>query len=115
MSMTEDAITHVSSVRDLLDDYIVCRTFSHSWDDDPTAEYTTIFNWTASLRCTRCGTTKIEAYNAVGDVIYRRYVYPDGYRVAGTRQGGRVTKAQMRVELMRRRVFLRRRPSKRSR
>lgn len=101
--------THVASVRDLLDVYVVCRTYGHSWDDDNNAEYSTIFSWTVALRCERCSTRKIEAMNNIGEVIYRRYQYPAQFRVSANRQGERVTRAQMRLELMRRRVLARRR------
>ena len=104
--------THVGHVRDLLDVYVVCRTYGHSWTDDNHASYETIFNWTVALRCERCGTTKIEAMNNVGEVIYRRYQYPPQYKVSATRQGERVSRAAMRVELMRRQVLARRRPGK---
>lgn len=106
---TEYWESHVDSVKDLLDVYVICRTYGHSWDDDNNAEYETIFNWTVALRCERCGTRKIEAMNQVGDVIYRRYQYPERYKVSANRQGERVSRSAMRVELMRRRVLARRR------
>lgn len=101
--------SHVESIVDLYDDFLVCRTIGHSWDDNPGASFVTIFNWALPLRCTRCSSERIDYLNLAGEVMSRRYIYPDGYKVAGTRQGDRVGRLQARQEMMRRRIIARRR------
>jgi hypothetical protein len=32
-----------------------------------------------SSRCDRCGTIKTEGFDPIGDLVIRRYVYPEGY------------------------------------
>lgn len=60
-------------------DYVVCRTLGHAWDPiaaEAPAPYGEPF-W---LRCVRCTTVRMDFCSyATGEVIGRRYAYPDGY------------------------------------
>jgi hypothetical protein len=87
---------------DLEDDYLTCRTISHSWDEAPNAEFKTIFNWVMPLRCTRCTTLRIDYLNNLGEVMGRRYIYPEGYGYC------KDTKINLRAEMLRRRILARR-------
>jgi len=42
-------------------------------------------NWgrTFCLRCTRCTTRRYVTIDGLGEISTQRYVYPDGYRLAG--------------------------------
>lgn len=54
----------------------------HAWFDAPT-DWTPPFPGTPfTLRCERCGTERRDVYDLRGDLMLRRYVYPDGYRYA---------------------------------
>lgn len=108
LRVVNDEPTHVTDVSELLDIYVICRTVGHSWDDDPTGEWNTIFGWTMQLRCTRCTTQKLEAINNLGEVMARHYRYPNGYRVVRDRPGDRLHRHDFRAELMRRRIIARR-------
>lgn len=103
---------YVASFKDLLDDMLVCRTIGHSWDDNPGAEIATMWSWAISLRCTRCHTERFDALNNLGEVISRYYRYTPGYQISKDRRGYKVTKQELRTELMRRRVLARRRGKK---
>src|SRR5262245_15716505 len=61
-------------------DYTRCRTLGHAWYDYDS-------HWTSSLggtpvtfRCERCGTERRETWSPLGDLMSRRYEYPDSYR-----------------------------------
>lgn len=61
-------------------DYVTCRTLGHAWDPIPAdapAPYGDPF-W---LRCVRCTTIRMDFCTfSTGEVIGRRYTYPDGYQ-----------------------------------
>lgn len=94
------------TVRNITDTHLVCRTVGHSWDDNPAGEIKTIFSWYIALRCTRCTTERFDFLNNAGEVMRRQYRYADGYR--RSRDDKSPTRLQVRVELMRRRIFARR-------
>lgn len=65
--------------------FIECRTYGHAWDemsydlpDDvrPVPEHIDVL----SLRCGRCTTRRYDWFNKIGDVVRRRYIYPNGYK-----------------------------------
>lgn len=60
-----------------------CRTYGHSWDefypDDLDRPAT---GWRLSLRCVRCAAERHDVIGRLGSIEGRRYVYPDGYRLA---------------------------------
>lgn len=59
-----------------------CRTYGHSWDEIP-ADEPARYDTAMWLRCQRCNTERHDDVSrANGDVLARRYVYPDGYKHA---------------------------------
>lgn len=65
------------------EEYLKCRDLGHIWDESPflrAKRKVSVFE--RLLRCTRCGTEKIEWLTWEGRVTSRHYNYPDGYRVA---------------------------------
>ena len=64
-------------------DFIECKTYGHAWDeynpreDPPAGTFDRI-----ALRCTRCGTTRHDHFDRNGEMVARKYSYPDGYRTA---------------------------------
>jgi len=95
-----------TDIANLLDEYVVCRTLGHSWDDNPGAEIAS--DWqdysvaVFALRCTRCTT---ERYDYIGkglDVAYRRYIYPSHY----TSIPGEGTRPNLRGEMISRSLLV---------
>lgn len=76
--------------------YALCKTINHSWDrvDNPELPAPDI-GWRLSLRCIRCQSERHDLISPVtGEVMARRYVYPDGYLTPkGT---GRVMRTDLR-------------------
>jgi hypothetical protein len=63
-------------------DFMMCRTLGHAWDPIPADRMPPLGDafW---LRCVRCSTERHDAvWWGTGELIGRRYVYPDGYRNA---------------------------------
>jgi len=80
-------------------DFIRCRVMRHSWDDySPTGLRKPSWGTRVSFRCLRCGTERHDIYNSLGEVGYRRYVYPAGYQYA---RDERPSAAEFRIMLMR--------------
>jgi hypothetical protein len=57
------------------------------------------YGWRLSLRCLRCTTERHDNYDFKGDIMGRRYIYPDGYQTKGD---DRPTKQEFREELFER-------------
>lgn len=99
---------HVSDavdVRHLADEYLMCRTLLHAWDQIPDdgghgrqyVESRTVRR--VMFRCTRCGVRRAEAWSAItGDLLFRTYEYPDGYKMSREDSG----RTYMRMEWVRR-------------
>jgi len=66
--------------------YVRCRTFGHMMDDIP-SEDDTGFGDPLWVRCQRCGTERHDGIGSSGQVVYRRYVYPEGYKDAFRHEG----------------------------
>ena len=63
-------------------DYVVCRTLGHAWDEIP-AEAPAPYGEPWWLRCVRCTTVRMDyVTRSTGELLGRRYAYPDGYRHA---------------------------------
>jgi hypothetical protein len=97
----------MTTLRELRDEYVMCRTLRHSWDEHPTPEVNPSW-WKVShaalyLRCIRCGTERSDYYDANLDLMHRDYRYPNEYRA--TRTGGVVA---LRGEMFRRSLLLKR-------
>lgn len=84
----------------LTDDFVLCRTIGHSWDDVTglVDRERVTGAWSLSLRCIRCTTERHDLVNYQGEVVERRYIYAEGY----TRLKERVFRDELRRELMRR-------------
>lgn len=69
---------------ELSDEFLVCRTLGHAWDDNPHAEVDSeLFKASRgvlALRCTRCYTERFDYLDAQMGVFQRYYRYPDRYR-----------------------------------
>lgn len=51
------------------------------------------------FRCPRCGTERLDVWNWLGELMHRRYHYPEGYHIPSTE---RPTAKDLRKEFMRR-------------
>jgi hypothetical protein len=79
-------------------DFIRCRVMRHSWDDfSPTGLRNPSWGTRVSYRCLRCTAERHDIYNSLGEVGYRRYIYPAGYQYA---KGDRPSAAEFRIMLM---------------
>ena len=102
-------MTASQTVTDLLDDYVVCRTIGHAWDEHPSPEVDSdLFREARAglfLRCTRCHTERFDYLAADMSVGTRYYRYPEKYR--GLEKG--TTRPLLRGEMFRRSLLLRKR------
>lgn len=71
----------------------LCRDLMHAWQ--PATAFRNGREYIRELRCTRCGTVKVQALDLDGYILRSEYRYPKGYVNPG---GGRVTK-EVRAEL----------------
>jgi hypothetical protein len=83
---------------DITDDaFVRCRTYNHAWDEfAPLDLQPPWYGWRLSLRCIRCATERHDNYDFKGQIMGRRYLYPDGYQTKGD---DRPTKQEFREEL----------------
>jgi hypothetical protein len=77
----------IAPTTNLKDDFVICRTLLHSWDEIPDdggrlKEYRTNKTTARMLfRCTRCGTCRYEVWNILtGDLVSRSYDYVEDYQ-----------------------------------
>lgn len=73
----------------LEDAFIRCRTYGHAWDPwSPPADAGPVFGIREYLRCVRCGTERHAIFSPLTGERYEacpfRYVYPFGYKAAGS-------------------------------
>lgn len=65
--------------------YLRCRTFGHRWEEqttDWTPKVRFLQGWTETRRCESCSTTRREVWSyATGELFYRAYKYPSGYKL----------------------------------
>lgn len=85
----------MTTLNELDDTFIECRTRRHRWDPIPDdggvnrryKESRSVARLCA--RCERCGVMRYEAWNRItGAILFTAYKYPDGYTLTGrkTRQ-----------------------------
>jgi hypothetical protein len=94
------------TIEQLQDEYVVCRTIGHSWDDNPSAKVDSdLFKSSTGclvLRCVRCTTERFDYLNADMRVFQRYYRYPQHYTtVTG------IKKPDFRQEMWKRSLLLR--------
>lgn len=99
-------------VQDLRDEYVMCRSIGHSWDENPTAEVNSDLFRAAqaclALRCTRCTTDRFDYIGKDMQVFKRYYRYPPEYATV-TSIKDRKTRPRMRAELIKRSLLVRKR------
>lgn len=83
-------------------DYLKCRSWGHEWEDFRPLQKRSGWGELLSLRCVRCGTERFDTIDSNGDISKRQYVYPEGYKVIGMKQGVRLTARDLRKEVVRR-------------
>lgn len=95
-------------IRELIDEYVVCRTIGHSWDDNISGEVDGELARSATgvlaLRCVRCTTERFDYIDGEMQVFQRYYRYPQQYASIP----GQGTRPNLRGELLRRSVLIRR-------
>lgn len=72
-----DAIANMS------DSQLQCRDFGHGWRPYTVEWVPQQRHYLEALRCTRCRTMRVRVLGQSGELLGNRYVYPDGYLVAG--------------------------------
>jgi len=81
--------------------YEACRRMGHAWDQLDTAPLGHEgLQRDVYLRCIRCATLRAFDLSPTGEVMWARYVYPDGYQWKG-RTGEAPTKADHRIAWLR--------------
>ena len=94
-------------IQELNDQYVLCRTLGHAWDDNPTAELDSRLYRTSkaalALRCVRCRTERFDYIDQDMLVSYRYYRYPPRYKSIP----GQGTRPNLRAELLRRSLLIR--------
>lgn len=63
--------------------YLACRTLGHAWEPIPAEKAGALGGDPMWLRCMRCLTERHDSVSwATGELMARKYEYPDGYRHA---------------------------------
>jgi len=95
-------------IEDLLDSYVYCRTLGHNWDEHPQPEWNmelfVVSYGAACLRCVRCACIRYDYINSEMAVFARRYIYPPRYKTIP----GMGTRPNLRAEMLRRGLLIRR-------
>jgi hypothetical protein len=94
------------SIRELKNEYVICRTLGHAWDEfhsiDPILmPYAFAY---ISLRCTRCQAERHDGIDKQFQVASRTYKYPPHYQSIP----GEGTRPNLRAELLNRSLLLHR-------
>jgi hypothetical protein len=82
--------------------FILCRALGHQWDQFQPLRRRAAWGTLLSLRCDRCGCERHDTIDSLGEISAREYKHPDGYKVAGEVRGDRVTRAELRLEMLKR-------------
>lgn len=62
-------------------EYLWCRTMGHDWEEWHT-EHEPEFGYYEAVYCPRCTTERLFTISMLGEVIARRYIYPENYKMA---------------------------------
>jgi hypothetical protein len=78
-----------------------CRFLRHSWDVFSPVGFAHSGLWRRAihLRCPRCGTVRHDALDVHGELLTRKYEYPDEYKMD---QDDRPTSDQLRLWMLKR-------------
>lgn len=83
MATTRVAPIEATERAEISSDMLRCRIYGHAWDEFyPDDLGIPMWGWRLSLRCTRCATERHDIIDRYGRLGQRRYLYPDGYRIA---------------------------------
>jgi hypothetical protein len=88
-----------------------CRSLRHSWDFFTPVQWSPGYGLMTQardrlhLRCLRCGTVRHDGYDKDGELLARRYDYPDDYKIDVDE---RPTTAQLRLWMVKRNRALQR-------
>ena len=79
-------------------EYIQCHLIGHKWDDitglstAPKPKYSILHGRRKVFRCERCFTFRFDVRSTVtGDLMYRKYGHPDGYKIEWEDEGSGLT------------------------
>ena len=102
-------MTEQVSISDLKDEYVLCRTLGHSWDEMPNPEFSPEqFRTSAgamALRCVRCTGERYDYIGKDMTVVYRRYIMPPHYNTIA----GEGKRPNLRAEMFRRTLMVHKR------
>lgn len=85
------------------DEAMVCRDISHSWRSHVVLRIKG--GYERQLRCSSCGTLRIETLNSKGGLIDRYYEYAEGYRVKGLGRISGETKDAVRLVSLQKAIY----------
>lgn len=78
-------------------DYTRCGTYGHAWFEAD-SDWADDRGHPLTLRCERCATERRDVFSkTTGELIGRRYVYPDGYHYSA---GSRPSRDDFRLALI---------------
>jgi hypothetical protein len=88
--------------RGLDNDYLMCRTWAHSWSPGTSSVNRTggRIHWT--IECSSCGTVRTRIMTPTGTLVANRYTYPEGYGSGGIGRIGQRGLAAIRMESLKR-------------
>ena len=94
------------TIEELRNEYVVCRTVGHAWDELLDAEFSrALFRSSTGAMALRCGRCLTERYDYIGSdmqVVSRQYRYPRHYNTIP----GQGTRPNLRGELFRRSLLV---------
>lgn len=80
--------------------YVECRTFGHAWErHTPHNAPSVSAPNQITLRCSRCSTVRVDGIDRNGELLGRRYVWPDDYLLRKDEE--RPSRASLRIILIR--------------
>lgn len=105
MSSEQKAVPRAIQARtakQLRQEVLLCRMMRHNWQEyTPSPSEVSDIAWGTPVgwQCDRCSTKRVDVYDRLGEVSWRKYVYPDGYSVPA---GETPRAAALRVEFINR-------------
>jgi hypothetical protein len=86
----------------LPNDYLLCRSWAHSWDPGSSTVQRADgrIHWT--VECSICGTVRTRVMTSSGAIVGNRYHYPEGYQSGGMGRISQRGMAHIRMETLKR-------------